>query len=86
MEPGGRGWSPGPGVEPGDRGWSPGAGGGAVLRSQVAEGGGPNRGHVAHQVPLKNPISDDGELKKLEDWLKSYKFNELFNKEKGFTL
>ena len=48
--------------------------------------GGPNRGHVAHQVPLKNPISDDGELKKLEDWLKSYKFNELFNKEKGFTL
>ena len=39
--------------------------------------GGPNRHHEAHQIPLKNPKTDKEELKQLEDWLKSYKPNEL---------
>ena len=34
--------------------------------------GGPNRYHEAHQIPLKNPKTDEGELNKLEEWLKSY--------------
>ena len=34
--------------------------------------GGPNRYHEAHQIPLKNPRTDLDELKKLEEWLKSY--------------
>ncbi|MDO4868561.1 MAG: phosphoketolase family protein [bacterium] len=38
---------------------------------------------LAHQVPLLNVKSDEKELKKLEDWLKSYKFEELFDFEKG---
>jgi len=38
---------------------------------------------LAHQVPLLNAMSDKKELKKLEDWLKSYKFEELFDFEKG---
>ena len=38
---------------------------------------------LAHQVPLLNAKSDKKELKKLEDWLKSYKFEELFDFEKG---
>ena len=38
---------------------------------------------LAHQVPLLNAKSDEKELKKLEDWLKSYKFEELFDFEKG---
>ncbi len=47
---------------------------------------GPNRHHEAHQVPLKNPGSDPEELKVLEDWLKSYRFDELFSIEEGFKL
>ena len=38
---------------------------------------------LAHQVPLLNAKGDEKELKKLEDWLKSYKFEELFDFEKG---
>ncbi|MBR3131835.1 hypothetical protein IKG33_00245 [Candidatus Saccharibacteria bacterium] len=40
--------------------------------------GGPNRYHEAHQIPLKNPKTDEEELKKLEEWLKSYQPKELF--------
>lgn len=47
---------------------------------------GPNRYHLSHQVPLKNPASDKKELEELEEWLKSYRFNELFNREKGFLI
>ena len=47
---------------------------------------GPNRGHLAHQIPLKNPASDAGELKTLEEWLKSYRFSELFNEKEGFSI
>lgn len=56
-----------------------------IMKTEKGEGG-PNRGHLSHQIPLKSPINDDKELKTLEDWLKSYKFDELFDKEKGFTL
>ena len=38
---------------------------------------------LAHQVPLLNAKNDEKELKKLEEWLKSYKFEELFDFEKG---
>ena len=38
---------------------------------------------LAHQVPLLNTKSDEKELKKLEEWLKSYKFEEIFDFEKS---
>lgn len=47
---------------------------------------GPNRHHQAHQIPLKNPVSDPDELAEVEKWLKSYHFEELFDREKGFLL
>lgn len=46
--------------------------------------GGPNSYHMAHQIPLKDPKTNDDELKMLEAWLKSYNFSELFDPEKGF--
>ncbi len=48
--------------------------------------GGPNKYHKAHQIPLKNPKTDAGELAELEKWLKSYHFEELFNREKGILI
>ena len=56
-----------------------------ILKTNKGEGG-PNRGHVSHQIPLKNPMNNPNELKILEDWLKSYRFNELFDARKGFIL
>ncbi|MBR2754138.1 hypothetical protein IKD82_03210 [Candidatus Saccharibacteria bacterium] len=40
--------------------------------------GGPNRYHLSHQIPLKNPKTDEKELKQLEEWLKSYQVEELW--------
>ena len=40
----------------------------------------------AHQIPLPHAATDTKELQELEFWLKSYRFRELFNPEKGFTL
>ena len=40
----------------------------------------------AHQIPLLSAKTDEKELKILEAWLKSYRFNELFDREKGFML
>lgn len=54
-----------------------------ILKTEKGAGG-PNKYHEAHQIPLKNVKTDEKELKTLEDWLKSYKFNELFDAEKGF--
>ena len=34
---------------------------------------GPNSGHAAHQIPLKNPATNADELIRLEEWLKSYR-------------
>jgi xylulose-5-phosphate/fructose-6-phosphate phosphoketolase len=39
---------------------------------------------LAHQVVVANANTDKGELKALEKWLRSYKFNELFTVENGF--
>jgi len=39
----------------------------------------------AHQVVMPTVRGDDEELKLLEEWLRSYKFNELFDKENGFS-
>lgn len=45
---------------------------------------GPNRYHNAHQIPLKEAKTSDEELEVLDKWLRSYHFEELFDKEKGF--
>ncbi|MBR3319857.1 hypothetical protein IKG20_00945 [Candidatus Saccharibacteria bacterium] len=42
--------------------------------------------YLAHQIPLPHAKTDETELSLLEEWLKSYEFNELFSKEKGFNL
>ncbi len=39
----------------------------------------------AHQVVAPNARKQDTELQVLEDWLRSYHFEELFSKEKGFV-
>lgn len=56
-----------------------------ILKTEKGESG-PNRGHISHQIPLKRPASNPEDLTKLEEWLKSYHFEELFNKESGFVL
>ena len=38
---------------------------------------------LAHQVPLLKAKTDKNELEKLENWMKSYKFEELFDYERG---
>ena len=40
---------------------------------------------LSHQVPAPMAKTDPVELKALEDWLRSYNFNELFDSEKGFV-
>lgn len=47
---------------------------------------GPNRHQDSHQIPLKKVKTDEKELRALERWLKSYKFEEVFDKEKGFNV
>lgn len=54
-----------------------------ILKSKKGFGG-PNRYHLSHQIPLKNPATDSDELETLKDWLKSYHVDELFDQEKGF--
>ena len=56
-----------------------------ILKTEKGAGG-PNYGHRAHQIPLKKPSYDRGELEELENWLLSYHFEDLFNREEGFTL
>lgn len=41
---------------------------------------------LAHQIPLPDAKTDPTELKMLTEWLKSYHFSDLFDKQKGFTL
>ena len=58
-----------------------GAGGPALVKgARIADN------YLAHQIPLKNPRVDAEELELLEKWLHSYRFEELFDTEKGFTL
>ena len=49
-----------------------------ILKTDKGSGG-PNRYQFSHQIPLKNPKTDMQELRDLEDWLKSYKLDELFH-------
>jgi len=56
-----------------------------ILKTVKGDGG-PTRHQDAHQIPLKNPMSDRKELNTLEEWLKSYRFDELFDKKEGFKL
>lgn len=42
--------------------------------------GGPNSHQDAHQIPLKNPKTNAEELKRLEEWLKSYLPLNIFEK------
>lgn len=49
-----------------------------VMKTEKGEGG-PNRHHTAHQIPLKNPKTDEGELRQLEEWMESYRADELFD-------
>lgn len=39
---------------------------------------------LSHQVVLTEAKTDPEQLRMLEEWLRSYKFNELFDREKGF--
>ena len=55
------------------------------MKTEKGEGG-PSRHQDAHQIPLKNPKTDDDELKELEAWLKSYHIEELFDKHKGVLI
>lgn len=41
--------------------------------------------NLSHQIPLLNVKEDKKELKAVEQWLRSYKFNELFDSKKGFS-
>lgn len=56
-----------------------------ILETDKGEGG-PNRHHESHQIPLKNPKTDANELEVLADWLKLYRIEELFSREKGVLL
>ena len=40
---------------------------------------------LSHQVVMPGVRGDDQELKALEEWLKSYKFDELYDEKKGLT-
>ena len=40
--------------------------------------------YLSHQIPLKDPKTDEKQLRQLENWLASYRFSELFDNEKGF--
>jgi len=40
---------------------------------------------LAHQVVMPNVRGDEEELKALEEWLRSYRFDELYNKKDGFS-
>lgn len=42
--------------------------------------------YLAHQIPLPEAKTDPTELKMLNDWLASYNFQELFDRQKGFTI
>ena len=56
-----------------------------IMRTEKGEGG-PNRHQDAHQIPLKNPKTDEEELHALEEWLKSYDVGELFSREEGVLI
>lgn len=56
-----------------------------ILKTDKGKGG-PNSHHESHQIPLKNAKTDEPELHALEDWLRLYGMEELFDAEKGFII
>lgn len=42
--------------------------------------------YAAHQIPLPRAKSDKEQLNILEEWLRSYRFREIFSAEKGWTI
>ena len=56
-----------------------------ILKTEKGYGG-PNRYHLAHQIPLKEPKNNKEELHALEDWLKSYNVAEFLNNLGEFSL
>lgn len=64
-----------------------------ILRTEKGAGG-PTEVHgrkvagnfLAHQIPLPAAKTDAAELAILQGWLESYRFGELFSKEKGFRI
>lgn len=58
-----------------------GATGPAKVDGQVVAGN-----YLAHQIPLPEAKTDPEQLKLLQDWLASYDFGALFDKEKGFRI
>ena len=58
-----------------------GAGGPKYVKGKKVAGN-----YLAHQIPLPEAKTDPEELAELQAWLSSYRFNELFDREKGFLL
>ncbi len=48
-----------------------------ILKTAKGQGG-PTRHQDAHQIPLKNPRTDTNELEQLEEWLRSYQPEEIW--------
>ncbi|MBR3220526.1 phosphoketolase, partial [Candidatus Saccharibacteria bacterium] len=42
--------------------------------------------YLSHQIPLPAAKTDPAELAILEEWLKSYKFTQLFSSREGFII
>ena len=42
--------------------------------------------YLSHQIPLPEAKTDPDQLRELSDWLHSYHFDELFDREKGFRI
>lgn len=55
-----------------------------IMKTEKGEGG-PNRYHLAHQIPLKEPKTNLDELKQLEEWLRSYQVEDLLGEVFGDT-
>lgn len=54
-----------------------------ILKTEKGKTG-PNAHQKSHQIPLKEAKTSKEELATLENWMKSYKFEELFDEKKGF--
>ncbi len=42
--------------------------------------------YLAHQIPLPNAKTDESQLKLLEEWLKSYNFEDFYSMEEGILI
>ena len=58
-----------------------GAGGPDFINDQKVAGN-----YLAHQIPLLEAKTDENQLRILEDWLKSYHFEEIYSPEEGIVI